>query len=220
MSNSYDANGNVSLRTDFKGVQTSYTYDLTRNLELTRVEAVGTSVARTITTAWHSKWRLPVLIAEPKRITTFSYDDNGNLLSKSVQATTDLTGTAGANATKVGAPLIWVHTYNALGQVLTTRGPRTDVIELTTYSYDEQGNLTSKTNAAGHVTNLANYDAHGHVGRITYKINALGQRVQKITPTETTVFHYDRSGKLIAEGTGSTLTEYVYLDDIPVAVLK
>jgi YD repeat-containing protein len=167
MSNSYDANGNVSLRTDFKGVQTSYTYDLTRNLELTRVEAVGTSVARTITTAWHSKWRLPVLIAEPKRITTFSYDDNGNLLSKSVQATTDLTGTAGANATKVGAPLIWVHTYNALGQVLTTRGPRTDVIELTTYSYDEQGNLTSKTNAAGHVTNLANYDAHGHVGRIT-----------------------------------------------------
>jgi hypothetical protein len=44
--------------------------------------------------------------------------------------------------------------------------------------------------------------------------------VQKITPTETTVFHYDRSGKLIAEGTGSTLTEYVYLDDIPVAVLK
>ena len=42
----------------------------------------------------------------------------------------------------------------------------------------------------------------------------------KTTPTSTTVFHYDGGGKLIAEMTGGATTEYVYLDDVPVAVLK
>ena len=44
--------------------------------------------------------------------------------------------------------------------------------------------------------------------------------MQKTTPTATTVYHYDGSGKLIAENTNGALTEYVYLGDMPVAVLK
>ncbi|MFH1870225.1 MAG: hypothetical protein ABIK82_03350, partial [Pseudomonadota bacterium] len=35
---SYDGNGNVASRTDFNGVVTSYTYDLSRNLETQRIE--------------------------------------------------------------------------------------------------------------------------------------------------------------------------------------
>ncbi len=76
-----------------------------------------------------------------------------------------------------------------------------------------------------------NYDARGRmisantaIGLVQYTINALGQRVRKVTPTETTVFHYDYSGKLIAEsilaGGKVKKTEHVYLGDIPVAVLK
>ena len=45
-----------------------------------------------------------------------------------------------------------------------------------------------------------------------------------VTPIGTTVFHYDASGKLIAEmtTTGSTTKtqEYVFLGDMPVAVVK
>jgi hypothetical protein len=48
----------------------------------------------------------------------------------------------------------------------------------------------------------------------------MGQRVQKVTPAANTVFHYDLAGKLIAETTDGATTEYVYLDDVPVAVLK
>jgi YD repeat-containing protein len=44
--------------------------------------------------------------------------------------------------------------------------------------------------------------------------------VQKVAPGSTTTFHYDHTGKLIAESTNGALTEYVYLDDLPVAVLK
>jgi YD repeat-containing protein len=57
--------------------------------------------------------------------------------------------------------------YNEFGQVLTAKGPRTDVADVTTYTYDGMGNLATVTNALGHVTTLSNYDANGRVGRIT-----------------------------------------------------
>jgi hypothetical protein len=44
--------------------------------------------------------------------------------------------------------------------------------------------------------------------------------VLKTTPASSTVFHYDSEGKLIAESSDGTATEYVWLDDVPVAALK
>ena len=37
----YDANANVSSRTDFNGQKSCYAYDLSRNLETKRVEGVS-----------------------------------------------------------------------------------------------------------------------------------------------------------------------------------
>ena len=205
----YDANGNVASRTDFNGNVTQYTYDLARNLETSRTEGFGTAQARTITTQWHATYRLPTAIAEPLRRTSFSYDASGNLLTKSVQTTADATGTQGFGAAVVGAARTWTHTYNTVGQVLTMTGPRTDVVDLTTYAYDAQGNLATVTNAAGHVTTLSNYDANGRVGRIA-DANGLitdltyaprGWLLSKVvsgaggTP-ETTSYQYDGVGQL------------------------
>ena len=81
---SYDANGNVSSKTDWNGVTTTYTYDLNRNLELTRTEASGTPQARTITTEWHPQFRLPTKITEPGKITEYTYDGQGRQLSINV----------------------------------------------------------------------------------------------------------------------------------------
>ena len=163
----YDANGNVATRTDFNGNVTTYTYDLSRNLETSRTEAFGTAHARTITTTWHPTYRLPVTIAEPQRITINDYDDRGNLLTKTVQATSDATGAQGLSAAVTGTPRSWTYTYNEIGQVLTARGPRTDVNDLTSYAYDPvTGDLVSITNPLGHVTTLSHYDANGRVGRI------------------------------------------------------
>jgi hypothetical protein len=59
-----------------------------------------------------------------------------------------------------------------------------------------------------------------------YQVNALGQRVQKSVPGPNgalgTVFHYDKDGRLIAESDpGGTLwKEYVYLNGMPVAVMR
>src|SRR5690554_1360902 len=110
---SHDANGNVVSRSDFKGVTTTYQYDLTRNLETSCTEAVGTPEERTITTEWHPSFRLPTRITEPGRTITFTYDANGNRLTKTV--------TAG------GQSRTWSYTYNSFGQVTRVDGPRTDI---------------------------------------------------------------------------------------------
>jgi YD repeat-containing protein len=185
----YDTNGNVASRTDFNGYKSCYAYDLSRNLETARIEGLPgtadcaarltaaslTAPARKITTSWHANYRLPLQIAEPKKLITYNYDPAGNALTHAEQATTDVTGTAGLTPLVQGSPRTWTYTYNNLGQVLTADGPRTDVVDKTTYAYypatdanlGNRGNLYTVTNALGQVTTLTDYDANGRVGTIT-----------------------------------------------------
>lgn len=191
---SYDANGNISSRTDFNGNVTTYSYDLSRNLETSRTEAYGTPQARTITTSWHPAYRLPAQIDEPGRRTTFSYDSNGNLLSKTI---TD---------TALNKLRTWSWTYNSLGQVLTEDGPRTDVPDITTYTYYTGtsagyytlGDLATVTNAMGQVTTISRYDASGRPLEFTDP-NGL-----------VTTLTYDPRGRLKTRTVGSQLTTYDY----------
>lgn len=55
-----------------------------------------------------------------------------------------------------------------------------------------------------------------------YTFNGAGQRIKKVTQTETRIFHYDLLGHLIAETnqTGQMLAEYVYLGDQLLAMIK
>lgn len=203
-STNYDANANVSLHTDFDGVMTSYTYDLTRNLETRRVEASGTSSARTTSTEWHATHRLPTRISEPLRRTTYTHDAAGNVLTKTIQATTDANGSLGFSATLAGTPRTWTYTYSSFGQILTVKGPRTDVNDITTYTYDEQGNLNTVSNAAGHVTSFSNYDAHGRAGRVTdpnglvtdFSYTPRGLLSSTTVGNATTSYDYDHAGQL------------------------
>jgi YD repeat-containing protein len=205
----YDANGNISSRTDFNGTVTTYSYDLARNLETSRIEASGTTNARAISTIWHASYRLPLTISEPLRRTTYTYDSSGNQLTKTIQATSDATGAQGIGATLVGTPRTWNWTYNTVGQVLSATGPRTDVADVTNYAYDSMGNLISVTNALNQVTTLSNYDLNGRVGRIaesngtvtdlTYSPRGwLTNKVVTVgTTTEATAYSYDSVGQLI-----------------------
>ena len=79
----YDASGYLSSLTDVDGVTTTYRHDA-RGLELSRTEAIGTPQERTVTTDWHPRFRLPVRIAEPGRVTEYRYGTNGRLLTKRI----------------------------------------------------------------------------------------------------------------------------------------
>lgn len=164
-----DDNGNITSVTDFNGIRTSYQYDLARNLETSRTEAVGTPVQRTVSTEWHPTFHVPTKITEPGRVTAMEYDDNGNMKSLSV---TDAA---------TGETRTWGYIFNSAG-LLTSRSLPSG--EDVTYAYDANGNLQTATTSGGLVTQYADYDANGHVGKITYPSG------------RTVAFTYDPAGRL------------------------
>lgn len=162
-SQTYDTNGNLASRTDFNGNVTSYSFDLARNLQTSRTEAAGSARARTIATSWHPVYRIPTSITEPNRTTTLSHDSVGNVLTRTV---TDTSVSPTVSRT-------WTYTYDSFGRVLTEDGPRTDVSDVTTYSYHECttggrcGQLKSITNALGHVITYDAYHPNGQPTQVT-----------------------------------------------------
>jgi len=244
----YDANGNVTSRADFNQHKTCYAYDTQgRNLETARVEGLNsgdvcaTALAATtlsgdtrkISTQWHAYWRLPVKVAEPKRLTTWVYNGDiyqgvtvscapagaligtqpiGVLCKKIIQATIDSTGVQGLSATidSTIAARIWSYTYDGNGQVLTADGPRTDVADITTYTYystDDttvptpkyrHGDLWKITNALSQTTQITSYDGNG-------------RPLTLIDPnTVTTTLAYWPRGWLKSKTVGSKTTSYDY----------
>jgi YD repeat-containing protein len=226
----YDANGNISSRADFNGRKTTYAYDLTRNLETSRTEGLSSAgvalpETRTITTAWHPTWRLPVQVNEyagasasgnPLRRTSTAYDDKGNVVSRSVADVA------------VGATRTWTTSYTysvAVPGLILQKiedGPRTDVTDTTVtdyYPHDEvcagaalgtgrdkgcRGQVKRVTNPLGQITQFTRYNAHGQLeeivdpnGVLTTLTYDLRQRLtSRSTAGETTGFQYDGVGSL------------------------
>jgi RHS repeat-associated protein len=156
----YDAYGLLSSKTDKRGVVASYTHD-SRGLETSRTEADGTSVARTITTQWHATLHKPTLVTEPGRTTAYTYDANGNALTRTV------------SDTATSQSRVWTYTYDSNNRLLTENGPRTDVTDLTTYTYytcttgGRCGRLQTIKNALNQITTFNTYNAHGQPLTIT-----------------------------------------------------
>jgi RHS repeat-associated protein len=193
---SYDINGNFASKTDFNGNTTTYVHDLTRNLETSRTEASSTSAARTITTTWNSSFALPATVTEPNRTTSYTYDSNGNVLTKTITAAT--------------VSRTWTYTYDSYGRVLTAKGPRTDVNSTTSYAYytcttgTQCGQLHTVTDAAGNVTTYNTYngysqpltitDPNGVVTTLTY--DARQRMTSRQVGSETTAFAHYPTGLL------------------------
>ncbi len=232
----YDSGGNVASRVNWNGYKTCYANDLNRKLETRRIEGLsgstdcasmiaGTPVlaapARMISTEWSADWRQPTKVAEPLRVTTYTYGpptasnpgDRGNVLTKTIQATTDATGALGLAAPPTGTARTWTYTYDTVGQVLSANGPRTDVADITTYAYypstdseiGRRGNVASVTNALGHVTQITSCNPHGQPltvvdpnGLTTQLTYDSRQRLKsRNVGGEVTVYDYDPVGQLI-----------------------
>lgn len=187
----WDTNGWPATTTDKNGNIATYQYN-SRGLEISRIEAYGTARARTITTQWHSTFRLPTQIDESNRRTTFTYDSSGNQLTKTITDTSTSTSRT------------WTYTYNSFGRVLTESGPRTDVNDITTYTYYncttgyQCGQVATITNPAGHVTSYLTYNAHG----------------QPLTYTDAngvlTTLTYDQRQRLTSRTTGTETASFTY----------
>lgn len=188
--------------------------------------------SRKTSTQWHPDWKLATKVASPGRITTSVYNGqpdpfNGNavascapttallpdgkpivVLCKQVeQSTTDADGHLGFSASLQSGVANRVSTwsYDALGQVLTAKRPRTDLNGTTTSAYYTDttadhtlGDLKTVTNAAGKVTTFNKYNKQGKV-------------LQSTDPNGVvTLYTYDGRQRLLTSTVGSEATTYTY----------
>jgi len=163
-----------------------------------------------LTQTWDNQYRLSSITAGSVLSLSYGYDASGNVTS-----ITDTIGSApgqyidsttyayesGTNrlTTITGTPTATL-THDANGNIIT-EGTRT-------FTYDLTNRLTAVTDNETEI--------------VSYVYDARNLRVKKTTPAETRIFHYDVNGHLIAETdtAGNTLVEYVYLSDMPLAMVQ
>ncbi|WP_310270193.1 Ig-like domain repeat protein [Roseateles saccharophilus] len=152
---------------------------------------------------------------------TFSYDELNRLISATGSTNWSYTYDANGNRTSSSS--------GATSRAYTTQAAsnRLDALSNTArnFLYDATGNTTSDT--AGYT---AQYSLEGRWAVQSYGISfgfdAMGRRVTRVaavgSTTATTLFAYDQGNHLVGEydENGTPITEYVWLGDTPVAVIK
>ncbi len=188
----YDANGFVDSKTDWEGNTTTYINN-PRGLETSRTEADGTTDARTIITQWHTDYNVPTVIDESgKKTTLVYYPGTANLHTHTIK---DLT---------TSEERVTTYTYEN-NKVKTIDGPRTDVSDITTFTYHPTtGNLTEITNALNHKIQITEHNPAGRPKTILDHNNVTTSivydprgRIKTLTTAgDTTIYTWDSVGLL------------------------
>ena len=195
----YENIGTISSPTTTLRNAINFTYDNKGNT-LIRTDAQGTSIEKTITYTYDPNFSRvltetikSVVDTAQNKVITNTYDTNGNLL------TTTEVGLLGNGTT---FSYTTTYTYDTNGRITSIDGPRTDVSDITTYSYDTTtGNLLSVTQPIIGTTTYSNHDQLGNPQTITDPNG------------NATTYTYDTNGRVLtvkAPGdTGSTQYFYV-----------
>ncbi|MEI2453869.1 RHS repeat-associated core domain-containing protein [Lysobacter firmicutimachus] len=176
----YDANGYPDVVNDFGG-KTDFDYNAKGQI-VQRIDAPGSNYERKTQTDWHPVFDLPT----EERV----YDRSGSLWSKlqwtynarGQELTTTRTDPATGETRTTSAVYcessdVQAGTCPIAGQIIRVNGPRTDVSDISTFSYyalddagcataggsctHRKGDVWKETNALGHVTEYLRYDRSG-----------------------------------------------------------
>ena len=176
------------------------TYDAQDSV-LTYTEAEGFPEERTTTYAYDEFGRLTsitvpsVVDTQENKATSFTYDTNDNVLTRTDQGYLG-DGTAFTYTS--------TYTYDSNGQLETVDGPRTDVTDVTTYSYDTLGRLSSVAQPLNLTTTYTDYTLTGHPQTVTdpngvattYTYDSVGRVTSVTVDGDTTSYTYTSTGKI------------------------
>lgn len=199
----YDNRHRVSASIDAEGNRTEYAWDgRGRQTCVTLPDGVTEQTAYEGTTT-----NVASITDANGNTTAYAYDNAGNLASitypdgTSEQATWLPGQLISAYQDAVGT--VSTLTYSSAGRLLSTD----QAGHLTSYAYDDAGNMTATTDAAGS-TSAFEYDAAGRVVRVTGPTGATAQltydgadRVTAATDAagNTATYEYDAAGNTVAE---------------------
>lgn len=241
----YDRVGGEVLHTDHLDRVTATAYDaLGRVASVT--EAQGTGVARTTQYRYDGNGNLARTVGPNGRVTRTTYDANdrvvdetdaaGNVTRDEYDAFGNLVAQTLAWGTAQARTTRWA--YDVRGRIVEQRSPPAVVRGgglvpvVTSYAYDGEGRLVSRTTRADGEAQAARirverfeYDA---IGRLVAQVNGEGERTEiawdgagrrlriTVAPgvagvTRVNAFEYDDGGRLVAEVDGEGVrTEYRY----------
>ena len=201
----HDAAGNLTSRAAPNGVTSAYSYDAMNRLARLRHAKGATAVAD------YQYQRSSVgdvtQIAEPAGARAFTYDAVGRLTA----------------ATQPNLPAE-SYAYDAVGNRTSSHRAKEYAYEPFNrlsrageagYTYDANGNLTSRTDGAGRWAYAWDYEnrltqATGPDGQaVTYKYDALGRRVERGKGGAWTRFTYDREDVVLDAASDGSTVEYV-----------
>jgi RHS repeat-associated core domain len=138
------------------------------------------------------------------KVTTYTFDAAGNRISETVTQNGNTTST--------------VYTYNEQNRLMKTITTCGGVKETDTYSYDDNGNMVSKTKAS---TKPANPNTLGSfnmskVGQgtgsdlVVYDYDIWNQLVKSVEGSNTLTYNYNGEGLRVQKTVNGTLTNYLY----------
>jgi RHS repeat-associated protein len=227
---SYDSLNRLTGLADFNSNSFGFIYDaLSRRTQLTRPNGISSNYA------YDNLSRLLSVLHQVGGTTvdgaTYTYDNAGNRTSKLnylnavtenytydqiyqlTQVVDGLNNTTeaytydsvGNRLSSLGAS---PYTYNSSNQLLST--------PTTTYTYDKNGNTSTKVDSSGTTTYAWDYENRltsltlpGSGGTVTYKYDPFGRRTQKVGPSGTTNYIYDGANVIEeVDGTGTVLARY------------
>ena len=205
----YDDNGYVISKKDWKGIETRYQRDgfgrITQEISGIQNNNLANAQIRNYSYLERTNLITQIQILDGSnrliRDEVYSYygvNESASYRLKS-QNICNKTGTVNCRATGYGYSL---HSNGMLSAVVINSNGKNTI-----YQYDSEGNLIQNTNALGHVTYYSNYSGLGLVGKITYSngliedyfYNARGQTTQirqtlDQNQTRTQTFEYGAFG--------------------------
>jgi YD repeat-containing protein len=169
----YTNDNHVASRTDGRGFITQYAYNGDGNVTA-RTEALDTAQQRTTTYLYgYAPWpNFLTEVDEPsaakqgaEKVTMFTWNASG------APETVLTTPESGYLLASDGAPTVYTttRTFDARHRLLSTAGPRTDLVQVTSQSYyadtdataNRRDRIQSVTDPSGNVSTFDNYDEFG-----------------------------------------------------------
>jgi RHS repeat-associated protein len=187
----YDMAGNLTSRTDFNGKTTTYTYDVLNRLTVKTPDASLNQPAVSYTyTATGKRSQM----SDASGVTTYTYDSRDRLKSKATPAgTLTYTYSAASNLLTTRSSnlngLTVDYSYDELSRLSTVTDNRLGTgANVTTYSYDNVGNLGSAVapngvttnytyNPLNRLTNLSIGNASTTLAGYAYTLGSAGNRL-------------------------------------------
>lgn len=211
---SYDALSRRTQMTRPNGVSTSYSYDNLSRLLSVLHQLSGSTIDGAVYTVDSAGNRTSKANELANVTTNYGYDSIYELLQATQGATTTESYTYDPVGNRLSSLGVSSYTNNSSNELTATSNA--------SYTFDYNGNTTSKTDSTGttnyswdYENRLTSVTLPNSGGTVTFKYDPFGRRIEKISPTTTSIFAYDGDNLIeTVNASGGVVAHYTQTENV------